>query len=194
MTSDPRATKASGSKSDPTKEGQALVLCCMDLRVVDDVVYYFNGDVEKTRSASEKRVVPELRNKYDLVTIAGAALGATTPLRPHWGTLFWEHLELAIGLHGIKEVYIVEHESCGAYERLYLPARDRKAIKAAEEACHRKVAERLERKIQKRYAGVIEAVHLLYAEVPSGSAHATVRPFASKKKAQRDEGPPKSAR
>jgi carbonic anhydrase len=179
MGSDSEVTsKADSQADDPTKIGQALVLCCMDLRVVDDVVYYFNGDVEATRSAQEKVDVPTLHNKYDLVTIAGAALGATTPLRPHWGVMFWEHLELAISLHKIKEVYIVEHESCGAYKALYLPAGRREATGAEEEACHRGVAQKLEAEIKQRYAGVITHVHLLYAELPSGSAHAKVRAFA----------------
>ena len=52
---------------------------------------------------------------YDYVILAGASLGVNQETFPEWGKTFWKHLELARGLHNIKNVMIIDHRNCGAY-------------------------------------------------------------------------------
>ena len=79
----------------------ALVLTCIDYRFV--------------------HVIPEYMNKnhpslsYDHTILAGASLGVFTGIYPAWASTFWEHLEVAIALHGIHTVIILDHRDCGAY-------------------------------------------------------------------------------
>ncbi|WP_174873710.1 carbonic anhydrase [Vogesella oryzae] len=80
----------------------ALLLSCMDYRLVDDTERFMAG--------------MGMRNKYDHVVLAGAALGAITPKFPAWNTAFWEHLQVAIDLHHIHQVIILDHRDCGAYK------------------------------------------------------------------------------
>ena len=83
-------------------ETEALLLSCMDFRLVDDTEQHM---------ASKG-----LRDRYDHVILAGAALGAVTDKYPAWNRTFWEHLDVAIQLHHIKRVVIMDHRDCGAYK------------------------------------------------------------------------------
>jgi len=56
--------------------------------------------------------------KYDQFILAGAALGAETDKFPAWGTTFWEHVQVAIDLHGIKKIIVMDHRDCGAYKAI----------------------------------------------------------------------------
>jgi carbonic anhydrase len=57
-----------------------------------------------------------LKHEYDQVILAGASLGALTSAYPEWNTTFWQHLDLAIQLHSIQRVIVVDHRDCGAYK------------------------------------------------------------------------------
>src|SRR5713101_6495289 len=83
-------------------ETDALLLSCMDFRLVDATERYMAGR--------------GLRNKYDHIILAGASLGALTEKYPAWGKTFWEHLEVAIQLHKIHKVFLMDHRDCGAYK------------------------------------------------------------------------------
>ena len=80
----------------------ALLLSCMDYRLVDDIVKYMDGR--------------GMNGKYDHVVLAGASLGATTDKQKAWGETFWAHLGVAIDLHHIKNVIVMDHRDCGAYK------------------------------------------------------------------------------
>lgn len=80
----------------------ALLLSCMDYRLMDDVERYMSGR--------------GLRDKYDHIVLAGASLGAVTDKYPAWNQTFWEHLDIAIKLHDIKSVIVMDHRDCGAYK------------------------------------------------------------------------------
>lgn len=80
----------------------ALLLSCMDYRLVDDTERYMTNR--------------GLRDKYDHVILAGASLGATTDKYPCWSQTFWDHLDVAIKLHNIKKVIVLDHRDCGAYK------------------------------------------------------------------------------
>ncbi len=80
----------------------ALLLSCMDYRLVDYTLHYMVGR--------------GLRDKYDHVVLAGASLGAITDKYPEWNKTFWDHLGLAIKLHSIHKVMVLDHRDCGAYK------------------------------------------------------------------------------
>ncbi len=84
---------------------EALLLSCMDYRLMDDIERYMSGR--------------GMRDQYDQVILAGAALGATTDKHPAWNTTFWEHLDVALQLHSIHKVIVIDHRDCGAY-RVFL--------------------------------------------------------------------------
>jgi hypothetical protein len=66
-----------------------------------------------------------LTNRYDQFISAGASLTLSRPDKGKadafapYRHAFYDHLELAVALHQIKYVYIIEHVNCGAY--LYSP-------------------------------------------------------------------------
>jgi len=82
----------------------ALLLSCMDYRLTDATERYMAGR--------------DMRNKYDHVVLAGAALGAITDKFPDWNKTFWEHLDIAIQLHQIHQVIVMDHRDCGAYKTI----------------------------------------------------------------------------
>lgn len=85
----------------------ALLLSCMDFRLMDDIERYMSGR--------------GLRDKYDHVVLAGASLGAITDKYPAWNKTFWEHLDIAIKLHNIHTVVVLDHRDCGAYKVILGP-------------------------------------------------------------------------
>jgi len=91
----PRIVRAAG-------DTEALLLSCMDYRLVEDTERYMAGR--------------GLRKKYDHVILAGASLGAVTEKFPAWNKTFWEHLDVAIDLHHITKVILLDHRDCGAYK------------------------------------------------------------------------------
>lgn len=82
---------------DPNHEADVLLLTCMDFRFLLTISELMKGI------------------KYDHVVLAGAALGAVQGVKPHWGKTFFDHLGLAVDLHNVKNVFVMEHRECGAY-------------------------------------------------------------------------------
>lgn len=81
---------------------EALLLTCMDFRLIDDSVRYM-----------DRR---GMTNKYDQVILAGASLGALTGQKPEWGREFWDHVQVAKDLHRIDKIIVMDHRDCGAYK------------------------------------------------------------------------------
>jgi len=82
-------------------KADALVLTCIDYRYLHVIPEYLH------------KHNPSLR--YDHTILAGASLGVFAGIYPGWASTFWEHLEVAIALHGIHTVFILDHRDCGAY-------------------------------------------------------------------------------
>jgi hypothetical protein len=120
--------------------GPVLLLSCMDPRLLDDTVEFMNHD--------------NLTNRYDHVILAGAALGALggcLEQYEHWRKVFFDHLAAAHELHGIQDVYILEHRHCGAYHKVFKVAPefgDTPSELKKEAACHRKYVKLLEGEIE----------------------------------------------
>jgi carbonic anhydrase len=113
----------------------ALLLSCMDYRLMDDIEKYMSGR--------------GLRDKYDHIVLAGASLGAVTPKYPAWNQTFWEHLDIAIKLHAIHKVIVMDHRDCGAY-KVILGA-DKVADAKMEKDAHAVHLKQLKSAIVKKY-------------------------------------------
>jgi hypothetical protein len=80
---------------------EALLLNCIDYRLTDAT----------TRYMAEHNMA----GKYDQLVLAGASLGAKNDKFPAWATTFWDHVQVAIDLHHIHKIVVVDHRDCGAY-------------------------------------------------------------------------------
>jgi carbonic anhydrase len=109
-----RSAQAAGSV-------EALLLSCMDFRLMDEIERYM----------TERG----LRDNYDHVVLAGASLGAVTDRYPAWNRTFWDHLGIAIELHHIRRVIVMDHRDCGAYKVIF--GEDFAADAERETAVHR---------------------------------------------------------
>lgn len=81
---------------------EALLLTCMDYRLDNEVTAYMDAR--------------GLRDKYDHVILAGASLGALNDKFPAWKDVFMTHIDLAVQLHEVHRVIILDHRDCGAYK------------------------------------------------------------------------------
>ncbi|MCC7271187.1 MAG: twin-arginine translocation signal domain-containing protein [Alphaproteobacteria bacterium] len=118
-----------------TSVADALVLSCMDYRLTEEIVRYMDGRGMAT--------------KYDHVILAGASLGVLYEKNPTWGKTFWDHVDAAIQLHGIRKVIVIDHRDCGAY-RLFLGA-DQVKDAASELAAHTGQLRGLRTRINERF-------------------------------------------
>lgn len=91
----PRQASAAGNTD-------ALLLNCIDYRL--------------TGKTTEYMAQHGMAGKYDQLVLAGAALGAKNDKFPAWGTTFWDHVQVAIDLHHIRKVVVMDHRDCGAYK------------------------------------------------------------------------------
>ena len=128
----------------------ALVLTCIDYRFV--------------------HVIPEFMRKhypsltYDHAILAGASLGVFTGIYPAWASTFWEHLEVAIALHGINTVIILDHRDCGAYREF--EALPEAPAPNMEKKIHQHYMDRLGALVTKSHRSLRVKTHLL--DVPEG--------------------------
>jgi hypothetical protein len=97
------------SLSSDSKGIKALVITCIDYRLIDEAVTYLN----------EKG----FENQYDEFILAGASLGYTTSLSTlgysGWSTVLDDHINISYNLHKIKDVIVMDHMDCGAYKAQY---------------------------------------------------------------------------
>ncbi len=94
-----RASEAAGA---PTHKAEALLLTCMDYRLIDDVEAWMSGR--------------GFRDRYDQLILAGASIAVTGGKYPAWAETFWAELDIAVTLHGITRVIVLDHRDCGAYK------------------------------------------------------------------------------
>jgi hypothetical protein len=145
----------------------ALVLTCMDYRLIDEALNYFNGR--------------GLRNKYDHIVLAGASAGALGKLGAEWSTTFWKHVETAIQLHHVSELIVVDHRDCGAYKIVY--GAEPIAHHGRETALHRTLLHQLRAEVGAKFPklrtqlllmaldGSVEDLSAVEEEVPASASH-----------------------
>ena len=81
---------------------EALLLTCMDYRLNSEVEHYMTAR--------------GLKHKYDHMILAGASLGALNDKYAVWNEVFWAHLDLAVQLHQVHRLMVIDHRDCGAYK------------------------------------------------------------------------------
>ncbi|WP_092369675.1 carbonic anhydrase [Cribrihabitans marinus] len=84
----------------PSQQAEALVLNCMDHRLIGAVADYLDGR--------------GLTGKYDQIVLAGGAVGVMADETAPWAETFWAHVGLARELHGISRIIVIDHRDCGA--------------------------------------------------------------------------------
>jgi carbonic anhydrase len=84
-------------------KASALILGCIDPRYTHDLAWYVTHN-------------QELHGDYDLINLAGASLGVLQTTHPGWQNMFFDHVQLALDLHGISEVWVFDHLDCGMYK------------------------------------------------------------------------------
>ncbi len=91
----------------PLASKNVLLVTCMDLRLLDNVVAFMEGE--------------NLTNRYDQFVSAGPSVSLKRPRLSDSDAFaacrnaFYDHLELAVALHEIKYIYIIDHFDCGAH-------------------------------------------------------------------------------
>lgn len=101
-------------------DANSLVLSCMDFRFINQTVEYLYG-----RNETED---------FDYFVLAGASLGYNESntyndsgcihhnklhIDPAWKRAYEDHIRLAIDLHDIKEIIVIDHMDCGMYRAVY---------------------------------------------------------------------------
>jgi len=114
-----------------------VVLSCIDPRFVEKLSDYLQED----RGLDE----------YDLIVLAGASLGAE---QDAWKKMFYDHMDLAIKLHKVTELWVFDHMDCGMYEKVFGIKRDDDRHRHYKELC--KLKEQIHAKYPKlKYCGYI---------------------------------------
>src|SRR5438270_30997 len=113
----------------------ALLLNCIDYRL--------------TAATTQFMGKHGLAGKYDQIVLAGAALGAKNDKFPAWGTTFMDHVQVALDLHNIHKVVVMDHRDCGAYKVIL--GKDLAADPKEELAVHAKQMQALKADIAKKH-------------------------------------------
>lgn len=114
-----------------------VVLSCIDPRFVEKLSEYLQ----------EERGIEE----YDLIVLAGASLGAE---QDAWKKMFYDHMDLAIKLHKVTELWVFDHMDCSMYEKVFGLKRDSDRHRHYKELCALK--EQIHAKYPKlKYCGYI---------------------------------------
>uniref|UniRef100_A0A6C0CBR2 Carbonic anhydrase n=1 Tax=viral metagenome TaxID=1070528 RepID=A0A6C0CBR2_9ZZZZ len=82
-----------------------LVLSCIDYRLIDNTMKFLESACHT--------------NNFDFTTLAGASLGFNQNKYGCWNQTFIQHVELAIQLHKINKIIVIDHMDCGAYKLFY---------------------------------------------------------------------------
>jgi len=124
---------------------EALGFTCIDYRVVDEAVALFHQQ--------------HLTNQYDMMALAGASLGAVSPLFPSSNAAFWDHIGIAKKLHNIKKVVVVDHRDCGAYKIAF--GKNYAGSGAAELAQHKGVMGKMQAMLKEKHPDLGGEFYLL---------------------------------
>lgn len=127
---------------------EALVLSCMDFRLVNEVGFLLNEH--------------GLVNRYDQVILAGATLGVATDKYPAWAETFWSHLDIAIALHSVRRVIAIDHRDCGAYKLAF--GKDFGKLPDEEIEIHTKVMTDFRELVRKKQPGVEVELLLMWLD------------------------------
>jgi carbonic anhydrase len=83
------------------KGAKVLVLSCIDPRYTELLADFLIHN-------------KQAHNDYDLFNLAGSELGVLE--KNNWKKVYYEHIDIALKLHKIKELWIFSHMDCGMYK------------------------------------------------------------------------------
>jgi carbonic anhydrase len=121
-----------------TEEYDAMLLSCIDPRMVAPVFKYMNGQ--------------GLGGKYSQFCIAGAAIAVVAAKFAAWRPAFWDNTATSLQLHRINKIIAIDHRDCGAARVAYGPASI--ATPEAETETHKKALAEFRRAVAKRHPGL----------------------------------------
>lgn len=104
-----RSTNDDNTDTSHAHDIKALVMTCIDFRLIDDAVTFLNSK--------------GYLNNYDEFILAGASLGYNTSLNKisssysGWDKVLENHIDISYSLHNIKEIIVIDHMDCGAYKK-----------------------------------------------------------------------------
>lgn len=172
-----------------------LVISCIDLRLTDNLVDFLNFDNLHNRydhfilaGASLTHSAPPLANSKKTHEVRNWKKGATiiekkykftaNALRDynhfeHWKDSLYDHINLAVELHKIHDVYIIEHQDCGAYKEFLDVTKNKKYN---EKECHKEFAEALAQDINSKEYKIDKEkvklnVHCFYIDLRGNVEH-----------------------
>ena len=119
------------------KKYQAMVLSCIDPRFQPIVYNYLKRK--------------KLNGKYSSFTIAGSAIGVTSPDFKKWHKTFWDNLEISIRLHGIKKLIVINHSDCGAAKIIN---REKIFNELIETKIHENSLSKIKKKLKNKYSNL----------------------------------------
>jgi carbonic anhydrase len=114
---------------------EAMLLSCIDPRMVDPVHGYMNGR--------------GLDRRYSQFVFAGAAIGVKAPAFASWRPAFWDNLATSIELHRVSRLIAIDHRDCGAAKIAY--GADSIATPQVETETHRRVLMTFKAEVARRY-------------------------------------------
>lgn len=114
---------------------EAMMLGCIDPRIVDPMFRYMHGR--------------GLDGRYSQFVFAGAAIGVEAPSFEDWRKTFWENLATSIELHRVSRLVVIDHRDCGAARIAY--GAESIATPQAETQTHRRVLIALKAEMARRY-------------------------------------------
>jgi carbonic anhydrase len=114
---------------------EALMLTCIDFRLPDAICSYMNRR--------------GMKGRYDQVILAGGSLSPGSDRFPKWAETYWEHLDIALSLHKIRRVIVLDHRDCGAFRVAY--DRDFGADPVTESLIHRTTLTAFRDRVLARY-------------------------------------------
>jgi carbonic anhydrase len=89
------------------KVPKALVLSCIDYRILEAGRYFLS--------------LQNLSGQYDFTALAGASLALSGVPHAYDADAFWDQLDISYRLHHIKQVIILDHQDCAAYNYQIAP-------------------------------------------------------------------------
>jgi carbonic anhydrase len=126
-------------------EVDALAFSCIDFRLVDSAVKFFDADIRP--------------KDYDLLALAGASLGAVSAKFPSSNAAFWNHVDIAKSLHHIKKVVVLDHRDCGAYKVAF--GKEFAAEHNAETAQHKEMMMQLKAALAEKHPELASEFYLM---------------------------------
>ncbi|MGI9461094.1 MAG: carbonic anhydrase [Alphaproteobacteria bacterium] len=144
-------------KLQPTKQLSAstLLLTCIDYRMVKFIHNYM--------------LLRGLEDDYSHIALASGALAVTNKKFSHWGKSFWDHLHIALEVHHIHRVILLNHRNCAAH-RMILGEQVEKS-RDDETHSHQKELQKTKSLILKKYPHLV--IELLLMDLDG-----TVQSFA----------------